>query len=60
MSELFDDNVVRETQEFERIKAVEFKDTLGDLADANIDFFKGTIETWESFIEGMRKEGVVQ
>lgn len=59
VSELFDENVVMETKEFERIKAVEFKDTLGDLADAHIDFFKGTTETWEKFLEGMKKEGVV-
>jgi sorting nexin-4 len=42
--------------DFERIKAIEFKDTLGDLADAHVEFFQRTIETWEKFLEDMRKE----
>ncbi|CAO2656929.1 Nn.00g057320.m01.CDS01 [Neocucurbitaria sp. VM-36] len=55
-SEAFDEHTVKEVVDFERIKAVEFKDTLGDLADAHVDFFQGTIETWEKFLEDMRKE----
>lgn len=55
-SEAFDEHTVKEVADFERIKAVEFKDTLGDLADAHVDFFQGTIETWEKFLESMRKE----
>jgi sorting nexin-4 len=55
-SEAFDEHTVKEVDDFERIKAVEFKDTLGDLADAHVDFFQGTIETWEKFLEDMRKE----
>lgn len=55
-SEAFDEHTVKEVADFERIKAVEFKDTLGDLADAHVDFFQGTIETWEKFLEDMRKE----
>jgi sorting nexin-4 len=57
-SELFDDRTVAEVQEFERIKTVELHDTLGSLADAQIDFFKGTIETWEKFLESVNEEGV--
>ncbi|KAF2118361.1 hypothetical protein BDV96DRAFT_488309 [Lophiotrema nucula] len=55
-TEAFDEHTVKEVTDFERIKAVEFKDTLGDLADAHIEFFQGTIETWEKFLEDMRKE----
>jgi sorting nexin-4 len=55
-TEAFDEHTVKEVSDFERIKAAEFKDTLGDLADAHVDFFHGTIETWEKFLEDMRKE----
>ncbi|KAJ8107423.1 hypothetical protein OPT61_g8878 [Boeremia exigua] len=55
-TEAFDEHTVKEVADFERIKAVEFKDTLGDLADAHVNFFQGTIETWEKFLEDMRKE----
>lgn len=55
-TEAFDEHTVKEVADFERIKAVEFKDTLGDLADAHINFFQNTIETWEKFLEDMRKE----
>lgn len=55
-SESFDDRTVNECQEFERIKAVELQDTLGGLADAHIDFFKGTIETWEGYLKDMQKQ----
>ena len=57
-SEMFDEEVVKEVQDFERIKSVEFRDTLGTLAEANINFFRGTIETWEQFIHDMEKEGI--
>lgn len=55
-SEAFDEEVVKEVQDFERIKAVEFRDTLGGLADAQCAFFRGTIETWEKFIKDMERE----
>lgn len=55
-SEAFDHHTQKEAQDFERIRALEFKDTLGDLADAHISFFKDTTETWERFLEVMRKE----
>ncbi|KAI8940083.1 intercellular trafficking and secretion [Plenodomus lindquistii] len=55
-SEAFDEHTVKEVADFERIKAIEFKDTLGDLADAHVDFFQGTIETWEGFLEDMRRQ----
>ncbi|KAF2674922.1 Phox-like protein [Microthyrium microscopicum] len=57
-SEMFDDRTVREVQEFERIKSIELQDTLGDLADAHIDFFGKTVETWEKFVAQMEEEGV--
>jgi sorting nexin-4 len=55
-SESFDDRTVAEVQEFERIKSIEMQDTLGGLANAHIDFFKGTIETWEKYLQTIEKE----
>lgn len=46
VSELYDEEVVREVAEFERIKAVEFRDTLGLLADKHVEFYEGVIERW--------------
>jgi sorting nexin-4 len=54
-SEMFDDRTVAEVAEFERIKAVELKDTLGGLAAAHLEFFKGTVTTWERFLEDMER-----
>lgn len=53
LSEAFDEQVVNEVAEFERLKACEFRDTLGSLADAEINFFKTSIDTWEGFIKGI-------
>ncbi|KAK4981296.1 intercellular trafficking and secretion [Elasticomyces elasticus] len=55
-SEAFDEEVMREVLDFERIKAVEFRDSLGGLAQASVDFFRGNIETWEKFVEEMERE----
>lgn len=50
VTEAFDEEVVKEVQDFERIKGSEFKDTLGGLADAHVEFYKGTIEIWEKVL----------
>lgn len=55
LSEAFDEEVVKEVADFERIKAVEFRETLGGLADANISFFQGNIAIWEKFVSDMEK-----
>lgn len=55
-SEMFDEEVVREVADFERIKAVEFRDTLGALADKHIEFYQGVLNTWERFIVEMEGE----
>ena len=55
-SEAFDEEVVKEVADFERIKAVEFRDTLGGLADSNCAFFHSTIETWDKFIRDMESD----
>ncbi len=57
-SEAFDEEVVKEIVDFERIKSVEFADTLGGLADANLEFFGGIIETWERFVKDLESQGV--
>lgn len=55
-SEMFDEQVVREVSDFERIKGLEFKDSLGALASHNVDFYKGVIDTWERFLGDMEVE----
>lgn len=55
-SEMFDEEVVREVADFERIKAIEFRDTLGALAEKHIEFYQGVINTWERFIAEMEGE----
>ncbi|KAI9813126.1 MAG: intercellular trafficking and secretion [Pycnora praestabilis] len=57
-TEAFDEEVVREVADFERIKAVEFRDTLGGLADAHVAFYGGVVETWEGYLREMEMEGV--
>jgi sorting nexin-4 len=59
LSEAFDEEVVREVADFERIKRAEFKQQLGGLADAHIHFFSETIEVWEKYMHDMEKEGVL-
>ncbi|KAL2436600.1 Sorting nexin-4 [Exophiala dermatitidis] len=52
-SEMFDEQVVREVADFERIKGLEFRDTLGALATQHIDFYQNVISTWERFLVDM-------
>ena len=54
-SEAFDGEVIREVQDFERIKAAEFRDSLGILAEKHIDFYDGVIETWEGYLKSMEE-----
>ncbi|KAI5285394.1 intercellular trafficking and secretion [Ascosphaera acerosa] len=56
ISEGFDEEVVREVADFERIRAAEFRDTLGALAQRHIDFYQGVLNTWERFILEMEAE----
>lgn len=49
-SEMFDTQVMKEVDDFERIKGLEFKDSLGALASKNIEFYQGVINTWERFL----------
>ncbi|KAJ5206235.1 hypothetical protein N7491_003144 [Penicillium cf. griseofulvum] len=55
-SEMFDEEVIREVADFERIKAVEFRDGLGSFADAHIEFYQGVLSTWERFVADMEGE----
>lgn len=55
-SEMFDEEVVREVADFERIKGVEFRDSLGALAESHIEFYQGVLNTWERFISEMDSE----
>lgn len=55
-TEMFDEEVVKEVADFERIKAAEFRDTLGGLAERHVAFYQSVIETWEGYILRMEKE----
>lgn len=52
-SEMFDEEVVREVADFERIKSVEFQDSMGALAEQHIEFYQGVLNTWERFVAEM-------
>ncbi|KAL2063353.1 hypothetical protein VTL71DRAFT_5158 [Oculimacula yallundae] len=52
-TEAFDEEVVREVQDFERIKRIEFKTQFGGLADAHVGFYEETIEVWERYVREM-------
>jgi sorting nexin-4 len=59
-SEMFDEQVVREVGDFERIKGVEFRDSLGTFATNNAEFYQRVIDTWERFMADMEAEGPAQ
>ena len=49
-SEMFDQQVMKEVDDFERIKGLEFRDSLGSLAEKNIEFYSNVVDTWERFL----------
>ncbi|KAI1099945.1 hypothetical protein F4804DRAFT_345109 [Jackrogersella minutella] len=57
-SEAFDEEVVKEVVDFERIKRVELKRQFGGLADAHVEFYGGIIEFWDQYVREMDKEGL--
>lgn len=59
VTEAFDEEVIREVQDFERIKRIEFKAQFGRLADTHTRFYDDTMETWERYIREMVGEGVL-
>ncbi|KAK7914651.1 hypothetical protein PG985_012354 [Apiospora marii] len=56
-SEMFDEEVVKEVVDFERIKRIELKRQFGGLADAHVGFYADTIDVWERYVKEM--EGTV-
>lgn len=58
-SDMFDDEVVKEVADFERIKRLEMKSQLGGLADAHVEFYGEVATIWEKYIQETEKEGVV-
>jgi sorting nexin-4 len=58
-SDMFDEEVVKEVADFERIKRVEMKKQLSGLADAHIGFYSELIEIWEKYVEDMEKDGTL-
>ena len=57
-SNLFDEEVVHEVADFERIKRVEFKGQLGGLADAHVQFYGDVADLWERYVKEMEAQGV--
>ncbi len=58
-SDLFDEEVVKEVADFERIKRVELKGQFAGLADAHIDFYATVVDVWEKYVQEMEKDGVL-
>lgn len=58
MSEMFDEEVVKEVADFDRIKRIEFKGQLGRLADAHVSFYDETIDVWQRYVDECEREGV--
>ncbi|KAL1892667.1 intercellular trafficking and secretion [Sporothrix stenoceras] len=58
-SEMFDEEVVKEVADFERIKRIEFKKQLGGLADAHIAYYDAVSDVWEAYVREMEKDGVL-
>jgi sorting nexin-4 len=56
-TEAFDEEVVREVADFERIKRIEFKAQFGALADAHGEFYGAVIENWERYVREMENLG---
>lgn len=52
-SEMFDEEVVKEVVDFERIKRIELKQQFGALASAHVDFYGGVINVWERYVADM-------
>jgi sorting nexin-4 len=55
-AEMFDEEVVKEVADFDRIKTIEFRDTLGTLAESHVQFYEGVIETWERYVQEQEAE----
>ncbi|KAH8766877.1 sorting nexin-4 [Diaporthe sp. PMI_573] len=58
MSEMFDEEVVKEVADFERIKRIEFKGQLGRLADVHVEFYGDVANIWQKYVDEMEREGV--
>lgn len=56
-SEAFDEEVIREVADFERIKRIEIKSQLSGLADANVEFYQKVIKGWEAYAKEMELSG---
>ncbi|KAH6651194.1 hypothetical protein F5144DRAFT_598594 [Chaetomium tenue] len=55
----FAEQTLREADNFEWIKKVEFKRQFSGLVDAHVDFYDGVIGVWEGYVREMEREGVV-
>lgn len=55
-SEMFNEEVVREVADFERIKRLEMKAQLQGLADAHVDFYDKVAEVWAGYITEMESK----
>lgn len=58
-SDMFDQQVIKEVDDFERIKGLEFRDSLGALAAKNMEFYHSVIDTWERFLMDVDADNAV-
>ncbi|PHH54544.1 Sorting nexin-4 [Ceratocystis fimbriata CBS 114723] len=49
-TQLFNDEVIREVRDFDRIKRVEFRHQLLGLCDANLEYYDNVVASWEEYI----------
>lgn len=52
-SEMFDEEVVKEVDDFERIKRIEMRRQFSGLADAHVEFYAGLEEVWARYVREM-------
>ncbi|KAK9460577.1 uncharacterized protein V1516DRAFT_639271 [Lipomyces oligophaga] len=53
-SQIFDKEVSRDLVDFERIKALELKETMGIMAEEHIEFFKKILNAWETVLPELK------
>lgn len=59
-SGMFDEEVVKEVADFDRIKRIEFKRQFGGLADAHVEYYGNVIEIWQRYVSEMEEtEGIL-
>ncbi|KAG0659275.1 intercellular trafficking and secretion [Maudiozyma exigua] len=56
IADAFEQETLKEINQFESVKAKELKDTLGELADENIKFYEKMLQTWTKVDENFSSQ----